>query len=165
MRSGTAVYNDQSEYNIFGITDCIEFIKAADGIEICGHEGKFKVRIVEYKPKAPKNELFNDTDAIQVFAQKISADHIWHCDSEAYIYYADKRKRVKLPFDTEFEKYDTILKKLLAEMRSILQDRAIPSKRKGQKCSGCSLSDICFPKEKKYSVRNIIASIKEDDIL
>ena len=100
VRSGTAVYNDQPEYNIFGITDCIEFIKAADGIEICGHEGKFKVRIVEYKPKAPQNELFNDTDAIQVFAQKISADHIWHCDSEAYIYYADKRKRVKLPFDT-----------------------------------------------------------------
>lgn len=165
VRSSITVYNDQPEYNIFGITDCIEFIKVADGIGIFGHEGKFKVRIVEYKPQAPKNELFNDTDAIQVFAQKISADFIWHCDSEAYIYYADVRKRVRLPFDTEFEKYDAILKKLLSEMRSILQDRTIPSKRKGQKCSGCSLSDICFPKENKYSVRNIIASIKEDDIL
>lgn len=165
VRSSIAVYNDMPEYNIFGITDCIEFVRAANGVEICGHEGNFKVRIIEYKPKAPKWYEFNETDAIQVFAQKISADYTWSCDSEAYIYYADTRKRVRMPFDTEFERYDTMLKKLLMEMSMVRLNQTIPPKRKGQKCSGCSLSDICFPKEKKYSVRDIIASMKGDEIL
>ncbi len=158
VRSGITVYND--DYDIFGVTDCIEFIRSPEGIGIDGYEGSFKVRIIEYKPKSPKNSEFNETDAIQVFAQKICADSIWKCSSEAYIYYSDTRKRIQLPFDTEYEKYDGILKKLLAEMREILESKRIPARKKGQKCSGCSMADICFPKEKKYCVRDIVMSGK-----
>ena len=165
VRSDIAVYNDEPEYDIFGVTDCIEFVRSKDGTELEGHDGRFGVRIIEYKPKAPKNEPFNETDAIQVFAQKICADSIWKCDSEAYIYYSDTRKRVKLPFDTEYEKYDTMLKKLLSEMREVLSEKRIPPRKKGQKCSGCSMSDICFPKEKKYCVRDIVMSQRGADII
>lgn len=164
VRSDIAVYNDMPEYDIFGITDCVEFVKSKDGGEICGLDGKYKVCIVEYKPKAPKDTPFRETDAIQVFAQKICADYVWNCGSEAYIYYDDIRRRVKLPFDTEYEKYDEMLKSLLAEMRQLLSKNDIPPRRKGQKCSGCSLSDYCFPKEKKYSVREIILSQKGAEI-
>ena len=163
VRSDISVYNDETDYDIFGVTDCIEFIRNRNGVDIIGCDGLFYVRIIEYKPRAPKNCNFNETDAIQVFAQKICADFIWKCNSEAYIYYSDIRKRIRLPFDTEFEKYDAMLKKLLSEMRTILQLKTIPSRKKGQKCSGCSMSDICFSKEKKYSVKDIVMSQKGAD--
>lgn len=160
VRSDITVYNDAPEYDIFGITDCIEFIRSSEGTELNGRDGRFQVRIIEYKPRAPKYGSFNETDAIQVFAQKICADSIWHCNCEAYIYYSDTRKRVKLPFDIEYEKYDIKLKELLAEMRKLLAEKRIPSRKKGQKCSGCSMTDICFPKEKKYCVKDMVMSQK-----
>lgn len=163
VRSDIAVYNDLPEYDLFGVLDCAEFIRDKNGADIIGMDGKFRVNIVEYKPKSPKGNAFNDTDAIQVFAQKICADYIWKCDCEAYIYYSDIRKRVRLPFDTEFEKYDEMLKKLLREIRQTLDKREIPPRKKGQKCSGCSMADICFPKDKKYCVKDIIMSQKGAD--
>ena len=57
---------------------------------------------MEYKPTQPKDGSIRETDAIQVFAQKLCADYIWKCNSEGCIYYADTRKRVKMPFDEEF---------------------------------------------------------------
>ncbi len=160
VRSDVAVYNDLPEYDLFGITDCIEFIHDKNGVEISGLDGKYRVKIVEYKPKAPKETQFNETDAIQVFAQKICADHIWNCNCEAFIYYSDTRKRVRLPFDSEYEKYDEMLKKLLCEMRNVLSSAEISPRKKGQKCSGCSLADVCFPKTVKYCVKDIIMSQK-----
>ncbi len=163
VRSDITIYNDAPEYDIFGKTDCIEFVRSKEGCVIDGYEGFFRVNIIEYKPKAPKENDFNETDAIQVFAQKICADSIWNCNSDAYIYYADIRKRVKLPFDTDYEKYNNMLIKYLSEMRNILDNKIIPMKKKGQKCSGCSLSDICFPRDNKYSVREIVMSQKGVD--
>lgn len=165
VRSDISIYNDKPEYDIFGKADCIEFIRDSGGVSIAGHDGKFNVRIVEYKPKAPKDSDFNETDAIQVFAQKICADFVWKCDSEAYIYYSDTRKRIKLRFDTEFEKYDELLKGLLTEMRKVLSEKKLPPRKRGQKCSGCSMADICFPKEKKYCIRDIVMSQRGADII
>ncbi|MGN0115746.1 MAG: Dna2/Cas4 domain-containing protein [Acutalibacteraceae bacterium] len=165
VRSNIALYNDLPQYNLYGVADCIEFVKDANGVEICGLCGKYKVCIVEYKPKAPKDGLFNETDAIQVFAQKICADFVWKCDSEAYLYYSDTRKRVRLPFDVEFDKYDSLLQNLLCEMREILSGKTIPARKKGQKCSGCSISDICFSKVKGYNVRDIVMSMKGGELL
>ena len=162
VRSNIAVYNDLPEYDLFGITDCIEFVKDRNGVEIKDLGGSFRVRIVEYKPKAPKGADFNETDAIQVFAQKICADFVWKCDCEAYIYYSDIRKRVRLPFDSEYEKYDAILKNILREIRNIREEKIIPPREKGQKCSGCSMADICFPKVRKYSVKEIVMSRTEE---
>jgi len=164
VRSDIAVWNDLPEYNLFGRTDCIEFIRQKSGTEIPALDGKFSVRIIEYKPNAPKTELFHETDAIQVFAQKLCADYIWNCNSECFLYYDNTRKRVKLPFDTEYQHYNTLLKSLLSEMRQILQAKTIPPRKKGQKCSGCSLADFCFPKEKKYNVKNQIMSMKEEKL-
>lgn len=165
VRSEIAVYNDEADYDIFGITDCIEFIKNSNGVVIKGYDDLFALQIIEYKPKAPKNNDFNETDAIQVFAQKICADSIWNCNCNAYIYYSDTRKRVKLPFDAEYDKYDIMLKKLLSEMRNILETKSIPPRKKGQKCSGCSIADICFSKNIKYSVKEIVMSQKGADII
>lgn len=150
--SSIAVYNDILD--IYGVTDCIEFEACPDGDEIEGR--RCKVKIVEYKPTAPKSGEIRDTDAIQVFAQKMCVDYIWHCNSEGYIYYADTRKRVKLPFETQYERYYALLKKLLEEINQCIESKSIPKKEAGQNCSGCSLKDVCMPRIKKYSVKKLI---------
>ena len=66
VRSAVAIYNDLPEYDIYGITDCVEFIRDDEGVEIMGLVGKYKVRLVEYKPKAPKVASFNETDYKQL---------------------------------------------------------------------------------------------------
>ena len=135
--SSVTLYND--ELDLYGVADCIEFCKNKDGVPIDGLDGKYTVRLVEYKPTQPKDGSIRETDAIQVFAQKLCADYIWECNSEGCIYYADTRKRVKMPFDED-----------------VMESGVIPPKIKGQKCSGCSIKDLCMPKTKKYSIKQII---------
>lgn len=157
-RSSIAIYNDLPEYDLYGVTDCIEFVKSKDGVDVQGLDGKYNVKIIEYKPKPPKDGAFHKSDAIQVFAQKICADFVWSCDSEAYIYYSESRKRVALPFKSEYSEYDDLLKSLLYKMRLLMDSGEIPPREKNQKCSGCSIQDICFHKNSRYSVKDIILS-------
>lgn len=161
VRSDVSVYCDLPDYDLNGVLDCVEFVRSADGVPIPGLDGTFQVKIIEYKPKAPKGEPFHETDAIQVFAQKLCADAVWGTDCECFLYYSDIRRRVRLPFDSDYAKYDTLLKQLLDEMRKILASGCIPARNKGQKCSGCSIADLCFPKEKAYNVRSEIMLQKE----
>lgn len=164
VNNSVALFNDNEEYNLYGITDRVEFIKDKNGVPINGLEGLYSVRIVEYKPTQPKKGDFNETDAIQVFAQKICADFVWKCSAECFIFYSDTKKRVKLPFDSDFRHYDETLKKLLREMREYISERKIPEREKGQKCSGCSMKDMCFPKSTRYIVRNEIYKSREVDM-
>lgn len=165
VRSDLTVYHDAPEYDLYGKPDCVEFIPHREGVGIPLLEGRFQVRIVEYKPCAPKDALFHETDAIHVFAQKICADFVWGCKSEAYLYYADIRKRVRLPFDTEFAKYDALLKTLLCEMRALYDAKRIPPRRKKQYCSGCSIAELCFHKPVTSSVRKQIEEMREGGTL
>lgn len=162
-RSSVTVYNDDEQYDLFGITDCVEFTKRKGGIKISELPGEYDVKLIEYKPKQPKNGSFHESDAIQVFAQKICVDSLWHCNSEAYLYYADTKKRVKLNFDEEFEPYNKQLLEYLTAMRKIMATGEIPPKRKRQKCSGCSLEDVCFSKKIVYSIREEIAAMEMRD--
>ncbi|MCM1578484.1 MAG: CRISPR-associated protein Cas4 [Ruminococcus sp.] len=164
VRSSVDIYNDLPEYDLYGVADCIEFIADKNGVEITGLSGKYRVQIVEYKPTAPKGGGFRDTDAIQVFAQKVCADFTFRCSSRAFLYYGDTRRRIELPFDSEYDTYDTMLKRYIKEMNGILESHAVPPRRKGQKCSGCSVADLCFPKSVKYSVKDIVMSMKEGGI-
>lgn len=164
-RSEVPVYHDAPDYDLYGIPDCVEFVRDDIGVPIPLLEGLFRVRVIEYKPRAPKDTAFHDADAIQVFAQKLCADYVWHCDSEAYLYYADIKKRVRLPFDTEYAQYDAILRLLLAEMRGILLSHIIPPRKKGQHCSGCSIAEMCFPKTQHSTVREAILSMTEGKAL
>ena len=152
--SSVTLYNDELE--LYGVADCIEFCKNKDGVPIDGLDGKYTVRLVEYKPTQPKDGSIRETDAIQVFAQKLCADYIWKCNSEGCIYYADTRKRVKLPFDEEYDRYKVLLDDLVGKMQNVMESGVIPPKIKGQKCSGCSIKDLCMPKTKKYSIKQLI---------
>lgn len=143
------VYNDLDEYNLYGVTDCLEMTEDKNGISINGSTDKYKICIVEYKPTKPKNKEYHAEDLMQVFAQKICVDYVFGCDCEAVLYYADVRKRIKLPLKENYEMYNRELLELLKEMRNNLSRGLIPSIRKGQKCSGCSMKDLCMPSIKK----------------
>lgn len=161
-RSDIELYDD--ELNIVGKVDCIEFEKSRKAGYSEKLKGNYTIRIVEYKPTKPKNDIQKSADEIQVFAQKVCADKIFGVDSESYMYYGDIRRRVKLPFDTEYDKYYSMLIRLLSEMREILDSKIIPEKPKGQKCSGCSLADECMSKKVSYSVKNEIRKMTEEEI-
>lgn len=144
------IYNDLPEYRLYGVTDCLEL-----------NDGLYS--LVEYKPTKPVNADYNHDDVMQVFAQKLCIDYVFGCDSEGYIYYADVKKRIKLPLREEYELYDRELKELLCEMRRNKERGVIPPIRKGQKCSGCSMKDLCMPKLRKTkSLQDSIRELLED---
>ena len=153
------VYNDSDQYNLYGITDCLELTKDKCGVAINGSEEKYHICIVEYKPTKPKNVEYREDDLMQVFAQKICVDYVFGCDCDGVIYYADVKKRIALPFKENFEEYDVKLKNILAEMRRNLATGHIPGIRKEQKCSGCSMKDLCMPSIK--TVKDLQAEIEK----
>ena len=153
------VYNDLDEYNLYGVTDCLEITEDKNGISIDGSQEKYNICIVEYKPTKPKNEEYHEEDLMQVFAQKICVDYVFGGNSEAVLYYADVKKRIKLPLKENFEVYNRQLIKLLKEMRTNLERGEIPPIRKGQKCAGCSMKDLCMPSVKKS--KDFMSEIKK----
>lgn len=164
---GVSVYNDSPEYGLYGVTDCIEAKKtsAEDGIAILGEDGAYELCIVEYKPTKPKDREWNDDDMMQVFAQKLCVDHTFGGDCNAAIYYADVRKRVMLPMREEYTRLDGELKEILAQMRTMIAVGTVPPIPKGQRCSGCSMKDICLPtKRSKAHIRSQVLSMIEEEL-
>ena len=155
------VYHDVKEYNLYGITDCLELTEDKNGILINGKEGRYKICIVEYKPTKPKNEIYHEDDFMQIFAQKICVDFVFGCDCDAVLYYADVKRRVELPMKEKYTEYDQKLKLILTEMREYLEKGIVPAIRKGQKCNGCSMKDMCMPSVKK--IKSLQAEIEEID--
>lgn len=143
--TSVSVYNDREPYGLYGVTDCIELTEEEQGVSIDGDKGKYSVCIVEYKPTKPKYEEFHEEDLMQVFAQKICVDYVFGCDCDAVIYYADVKKRIPLPLKENYEKYDCLLRKMVKEMKDYLVKGMVPVIRKGQKCGGCSMKDLCMP--------------------
>lgn len=161
---GVNVYHDGQEYGIYGVTDCIEVRKASDGVPVAGESGRYQLCIVEYKPTKPKERDWNDEDLMQVFAQKLCVDHIFGSNCEAAIYYADVRKRVMLPVREEYTRLDRELKEILKQMRKMLAQGTVPPIPKGQRCSGCSMKDICLPVKKAGDqVRSRVLKLIEEE--
>lgn len=162
--TSVAVYNDCKGYDLYGITDCIEITESENGVKVFDDNKKYDLCIVEYKPTKPKNREYNYDDLMQVFAQKVCVDYVFHCNCDAVIYYADVKRRVELPLKDNFFEYEIRLKDLLLDMRNNLQKGTIPPIIKGQNCSGCSIKDICMPSTKTTkSVRTRINMILEED--
>lgn len=160
-QSDVELYNDELDIN--GKADCIEFEKSdkAEYSEKLG--GRYIVRVIEYKPTLSKSKTAQEADIIQTFAQKVCADSIFGVNCEGVLYYTDVRRRVKLPFDTEYDKYYIQLTSLLEKMRAIIDSGIIPQRVQGQKCSGCSLEDICMPKRASYSVHSEIIKLAKEE--
>ncbi len=161
--TAVSVYNDLPQYGIYGVTDCIEAEANESGIALDDGK-KYLLTIVEYKPTSPKEGLYHYEDLMQVFAQKVCLDHIFHCCCRGVLYYADQKKRVELPLEENYSEYDDALKKQLKKMRELINSGIIPPIAKEQKCNGCSMKDVCMPKIKKCcSVRRCIEVCRNSD--
>lgn len=153
------VYNDLEEYNLYGVIDCLELSRNGTGVSVADSEETYGICIVEYKPTKPKHMDYNEDDLMQVFAQKICVDYVFGCDCDTVLYYADQKKRIVLPIKENFKNYDRRLKELLTEMRDYFEKGIIPPIRKGQKCSGCSMKDLCMPSVRRK--KDLFTEIKE----
>lgn len=160
--TSVSVFNDNVDYGLYGVTDCIEATEVEGGVSVFRSIKKYELCIVEYKPAKPKTAEFNEDDAMQVFAQKICVDNIFNTDCSAQIYYADVKRRTLLPFNTDFDYYNSKLKGTLSEMRHNIACGIIPPIKKSQNCSGCSMKEICLPKVKTpKSIKDLIESEME----
>lgn len=159
------VYNDRPEYQLYGVTDCIEAEEQGAGKCITPDDLQGSALcIVEYKPTKPKDGSCHMEDLMQIFVQKLCVDYVFCCDCTAEIYYADVKRRYPLPLRENFPEYDKKLRATLAEMRAYLEKGQIPSIRKGQKCSGCSMKDLCMPKLKKVpDLRKQLKRLNQDE--
>lgn len=158
--SSLNIYEDTLE--IYGVADCVEFVKNRNGVYIEALKGTYKVKIIEYKPTQKKSDIAAEADEMQLFEQKLCIDSLFNCDSETYFYFSDTRKRVKIEFA---ERHDVMYKKLtdcLSQMRSCIQNGDVPPIRKNQHCSGCSMKDVCMPKKRGFYVKNEITKAGED---
>ena len=153
------IYHDAETYNLFGVADCIEAEEDKAGISVLDDGKKYRLCIVEYKPTKPKGREYNEDDLMQVFAQKICVDYVFGCDCTGVLYYADIKKRIDLPLKENYQKYDEKLKQILKEMRENREKGIIPPIQKGQKCSGCSMKDLCMPSLKR--IPNLHEQIKQ----
>ncbi len=159
------VYNDLEEYDLYGVTDCLELTEDSQGVVIDGSKTTYRICIVEYKPTMPKKHSYREEDLMQVFAQKLCVDYVFGCDCDAVLYYADVKKRVPLPVKESFAEYDQKLKQILTEMRNFLETGKIPAIPKGQKCNGCSMKDLCMPSVKKgKSFRTELEEIEKMEV-
>ena len=147
------VYNDLEEYNLYGVMDCLECKESKDGVDAFHDGKKYKLCIVEYKPTKSKQQTHRKDDLMQIFAQKICVDYVFHCDCETILYYADVKQRIPVGFTDSYREFDNELKDLLCEMRTNLREGIIPPIKKGQQCSGCSMKDLCMPSSLKKSYR------------
>ena len=159
------VYNDLEEYNLYGVTDCLECKESKDGVDAFHDGKKYKLCIVEYKPTKPKQQMHRRDDLMQVFAQKLCVDYVFHCDCETVLYYADVKRRISADFTDTYQEFDEELRRLLREMRANLREGIIPPIRKGQQCSGCSMKDMCMPAslKKSYRFRKELRHVVEGD--
>ena len=156
VRSGVWLYADEPD--LVGIADCVEFTRgkpSAGATYIPSLGGSFRVAVVEYKPRMPAGGRIRDDDALQVYAQKLCADHVFGCDAEMTLYYTREKKRVAVPRERIAGLHELLLG-TLARMARCMEERRIPALVRKDGCGGCSFADFCMPGVDGIDVRRAI---------
>ena len=144
-----------AELGISGECDVVEFHRTADGIQLHGLEGRYRVIPVEYKRGMPKGD---DCDAVQLCAQALCLEEMLCCEiPQAYLYYGETRRRQTVPLDAALRKQTT---DMIAEMHELFRRQHTPKVRRTKACNACSLKDICLPVlEKKQSAADYLSGM------
>lgn len=129
------------ELKITGICDVVEFVLDDQGIPLSQYSGRYRVQPVEYKRGSPKK---HDADILQLVAQAICLEEMLVCEvHEAYLYYHEIKRRVKVEITPELRE---MLKIKISRMQELYQRKHTPRVKTGNWCKNCSLKDICLPK-------------------
>lgn len=148
---GVSIYS--ATFGIYGKADLIELAVDSRGTAIENLPGRYLVRLIEYKPTAPKAGEINAADRLQVYAQYCCVRELFGPCVRTYMYFADTRRRVALTFD---EKDHAYLLRILKEIDTVQKSGSIPPIIPQKGCSGCSMLDICMPRVKTVDIRRTI---------
>ncbi|MBX4261555.1 CRISPR-associated protein Cas4 [Clostridium estertheticum] len=129
-----------------GTCDVVELHKDSDGVNIFGRTGKYKPVPVEYKRGKPKED---ESDVLQLCAQAMCIEEMLLCKiPEAYLFYGETKRRLKIIFDNELRDHVKIIFK---EMHELYDRRYTPKVKISKSCKACSLTEVCMPKLCKNS--------------
>lgn len=164
-RSGTLISRGLPVHSrtmgVSGICDIVEFQEDADGIQLHGHRGLYRVYPVEYKKGSPKD---TEIDILQLTAQAMCLEEMLSTNiQEGALYYGETRRREKIIFTEELREQ---VKHDFDEMHRLFGQRYTPKVKWSKSCNACSLRDICMPKlGKASSVKSYIGkAIAEEQL-
>jgi CRISPR-associated exonuclease Cas4 len=123
-----------------GLCDVVEFIAAAEGIQLLGQDGFYQPAPVEYKRGHKKHD---HCDEAQLCAQAMCLEEMLvTAIPTGFIYYAQTRRRETVTFTAELR--DKV-RKAVGEMHAYYQRGYTPKVKPFKGCRACSLADICLP--------------------
>lgn len=146
-----AVHVSSPSLGLSGICDVVEFENDASG-------NIKSILPIEYKVGHKKN---GDYDLVQLCAEAIALEETYSIHiSVGCLYYGQERRRNLVDIDDDLRARTS---ELSSEMHECFTSGNVPPAVKGQKCKGCSLFDLCLPKEPDQSdVRSYMSAIRGD---
>lgn len=125
------------ELGVSGQCDVVEFHNFKS--QITNH--KCTIVPIEYKRGKPKAHR---ADEVQLCAQAICIEEMLNVEiHEGFLFYGQRKRRTKVPFDTELRQ---LVATLSAEMHSMFSSgKNPPAEYEKAKCNACSLIEICQP--------------------
>jgi CRISPR-associated exonuclease Cas4 len=140
VRRVTALPIGARRLGIAGVADLVEFHPV--GGAAVGVASAMRPFPVEYKRGKPKRHR---ADEVQLCAQALCLEEMTGFDvPEGALFYAETKRRVIVPFDTELRR---LTEATIAELRTVLRSRATPPPtRHASRCRACSLIELCRPK-------------------
>lgn len=125
---------------LYGICDIVEFISAADGVQLPGRSGFCQPRPVEYKHGHPKRD---PCDEVQVCAQALCLEEMLSVQiPNGFLYYGETRHREEVVFTDNLR---NLVKDIAEEMHTYLAKGYTPKAKPSRACRSCSLADLCLP--------------------
>ena len=143
VQTDVVIYND--DLGIYGVADCIEFMKDSSGKDIFGTGILYKPCVVEYKPNKSKG-TGRDADLIQLFAQKLCAEFTFGTVCNTYMYYIHQNDREFIDFSGNYDEYYDKICMIIHEIREYMKIGTIPDAVLSDLCNGCSMKDMCMPR-------------------
>lgn len=126
--------------NLTGTADLVEFHPIGDGEQPCP---------VEYKRGKPK---LHRADEVQLCAQGLCLEEMTGKPvPEGALFYAQTKRRVVVPFDTDLR---TLTEATVAELANVfVSGRTPPPTPHKSRCRSCSLIELCRPEAVLRPVR------------
>lgn len=147
------------QLGLSGQCDVVEFHKSAEGVNIFGYDGCWKIIPVEYKRGKEKE---GKEDEVQLCAQAMCLEEMFLTQiDEGFLYYGETKRRTRVHLSDELRNY---VRQCSLEMHDYFERGYTPKVKSSTKCRSCSLKNLCVPKlNKKVSVSQYIETHITDE--
>lgn len=125
---------------VTGQCDVLEYHRDEEGISLAKMEGLWRLCPIEYKRGKSKE---TDADRLQLCCQAMCLEEMLCCDiPEGFLFYGETKRRESILFS------DTLrneVRENLEQMHRLMDRGYTPKVKAGQKCTNCSLMELCLP--------------------